>query len=143
MAERKTVVCEHRQASQMPRHLISDAHEWINEIPTVLGLFGSRITLTAWREDDQTVAFRGSKSRNKVSVGEPAEGSLSSLRTCSQSEITSRDLVLAASACLLLPVTSVGRLPLVWWRALIGGPWPRYLPFRYGRSGVGGRPCRG
>ena len=25
----------------------------------------------------RTVAFRGSKSRNKVSVGEPAEGSLS------------------------------------------------------------------
>ena len=23
------------QGSQMPRHLISDAHEWINEIPTV------------------------------------------------------------------------------------------------------------
>jgi hypothetical protein len=23
------------QPSQMPRHLISDAHEWINEIPTV------------------------------------------------------------------------------------------------------------
>ena len=23
------------QDSQMPRHLISDAHEWINEIPTV------------------------------------------------------------------------------------------------------------
>ena len=23
------------RASQMPRHLISDAHEWINEIPTV------------------------------------------------------------------------------------------------------------
>jgi len=22
--------------SQMPRHLISDAHEWINKIPTVL-----------------------------------------------------------------------------------------------------------
>ena len=29
------------------------------------------------REVDQTEAFRGSKSRNKVSVGEPAEGSLS------------------------------------------------------------------
>ena len=29
------------------------------------------------REDDQTWSFRGSKSRNKVSVGEPAEGSLS------------------------------------------------------------------
>ena len=24
------------QGSQIPRHLISDAHEWINEIPTVL-----------------------------------------------------------------------------------------------------------
>ena len=23
------------ETSQMPRHLISDAHEWINEIPTV------------------------------------------------------------------------------------------------------------
>ena len=49
----------------------------IERFSEVLGLFGSRITLTAWREDDQTVAFRGSKSRNKVSVGEPAEGSLS------------------------------------------------------------------
>jgi hypothetical protein len=28
------------------------------------------------REDAQTCSFRGSKSRNKVSVGEPAEGSL-------------------------------------------------------------------
>ena len=28
------------------------------------------------REDSQTWSFRGSKSRNKVSVGEPAEGSL-------------------------------------------------------------------
>ena len=28
-------------------------------------------------EDAQTRSFRGSKSRNKVSVGEPAEGSLS------------------------------------------------------------------
>ena len=36
-----------------------------------------RVTLPGLREDDQTVAFRGSKSRNKVSVGEPAEGSLS------------------------------------------------------------------
>ena len=48
----------------------------IERFSEVLGLFGSRITLTALREDDQTVAFRGSKSRNKVSVGEPAEGSL-------------------------------------------------------------------
>ena len=29
-----------------------------------------------WGEAVQTVSFRGSKSRNKVSVGEPAEGSL-------------------------------------------------------------------
>ena len=29
------------------------------------------------RKDVQTVSSRGSKSRNKVSVGEPAEGSLS------------------------------------------------------------------
>ena len=35
-----------------------------------------RLTLPFKREDDQTVALRGSKSRNKVSVGEPAEGSL-------------------------------------------------------------------
>ena len=35
------------------------------------------VTQPGLREDDQTVAFRGSKSRNKVSVGEPAEGSLS------------------------------------------------------------------
>ena len=37
----------------------------------------SWLTLTDLREVDQTEAFRGSKSRNKVSVGEPAEGSLS------------------------------------------------------------------
>ena len=55
----------------------------IERFSEVLGLFGSRITLTAWREDDQTVAFRGSKSRNKVSVGEPAEGSLTQIQTYS------------------------------------------------------------
>ena len=49
----------------------------IERFSEVLGLFAWRITLPGWREDDQTVAFRGSKSRNKVSVGEPAEGSLS------------------------------------------------------------------
>ena len=36
-------------------------------------LFASLITLPGWQEDDQNVAFRGSKSRNKVSLGEPAE----------------------------------------------------------------------
>ena len=27
--------CDSFKVDQMPRHLISDAHEWINEIPTV------------------------------------------------------------------------------------------------------------
>jgi hypothetical protein len=39
--------------------------------------FGEPATALYWREADQTWSFRGSKSRNKVSVGEPAEGSLS------------------------------------------------------------------
>ena len=39
-------------------------------------LFAAFTGCSAWREDDQTDALRGSKSRNKVSVGEPAEGSL-------------------------------------------------------------------
>jgi len=33
MIEPRLVV--YKEGSQMPRHLISDAHEWINEIPTV------------------------------------------------------------------------------------------------------------
>ena len=32
---RLVLVLSHCQGSQMPRHLISDVHEWINEIPTV------------------------------------------------------------------------------------------------------------
>ena len=35
--------------------------------------------ITRLREDAQTLSFRGRRSRNKVSVGEPAEGSLSFL----------------------------------------------------------------
>ena len=38
-------------------------------------MWGIRVLLVDW-EDVQTVSSRGSKSRNKVSVGEPAEGSL-------------------------------------------------------------------
>ena len=30
-----STIISHSKGSQMPRHLISDAHEWINEIPTV------------------------------------------------------------------------------------------------------------
>ena len=42
-------------------------------------LLGSRVRSVeelVCREENQTESFRGSKSRNKVSVGEPAEGSL-------------------------------------------------------------------
>ena len=49
----------------------------IERFSEVHGLCFSWLTLTVMREVDQTEAFRGSKSRNKVSVGEPAEGSLS------------------------------------------------------------------
>jgi hypothetical protein len=47
-------------------------------------VLGLRIDVRKWatiarrREAGQTWSFRGSKSRNKVSVGEPAEGSLTS-----------------------------------------------------------------
>ena len=51
--------------------------------------------LARW-EEDQTGSFRGSKSRNKVSVGEPAEGSLSMfLRPEEQTIVVSR--MMAAS----------------------------------------------
>jgi len=33
--ERPVESVKTKEGSQMPRHLISDAHEWINEIPTV------------------------------------------------------------------------------------------------------------
>ena len=35
MVPRKWLDLHEKKNSQMPRHLISDAHEWINEIPTV------------------------------------------------------------------------------------------------------------
>ena len=46
--------------------------QWDNRI----GNSVSSNVYQAYIEDDQTQSFRGSKSRNKVSVGEPAEGSL-------------------------------------------------------------------
>jgi hypothetical protein len=45
--------------------------EWLSEAS---GAGGTR--KGAFGETGQTWSFRGSKSRNKVSVGEPAEGSL-------------------------------------------------------------------
>ncbi|KRZ81364.1 hypothetical protein T08_9637 [Trichinella sp. T8] len=46
-------------------------------IPSVLTGASSRMYSASRREISQTKSSRGSKSRNKVSVGEPAEGSLS------------------------------------------------------------------
>ena len=51
--------------------------------------WGSRILLSDWfarkiaREVTQTLPFRGRRSRNKVSVGEPAEGSLTCIHSLS------------------------------------------------------------
>ena len=42
---------------------------------------------SVFRKDVQTVSFRGSKSRNKVSVGEPAEGSLSIFFLCPSAQL--------------------------------------------------------
>ena len=49
--------------------------EWFSEVSGSAAL-GAATLPVARREAGQTVLFRGSKSRNKVSVGEPAEGSL-------------------------------------------------------------------
>src|SRR6201982_4224277 len=48
--------------------------EWLSEVSGLV--FGEPATAPYRWEVDQTWSFRGSKSRNKVSVGEPAEGSL-------------------------------------------------------------------
>jgi hypothetical protein len=42
-------------------------------------------TVRSFREVGQTWSFRGSKSRNKVTVGEPAVGSLKSIQERSRS----------------------------------------------------------
>src|ERR1700742_395898 len=66
--------------------------EWLSE---VFGLvFGEPETAPYRWEVDQTWSFRGSKSRNKVSVGEPAEGSLLNSKR--------KGLVLCASAARLV-----------------------------------------
>ena len=59
-------------------------------------------TLTRKREGDQTWSFRGSKSRNKVSVGEPAEGSLTRIH------------VKRKTRALLISVEQVFSDPVVW-----------------------------
>ena len=59
------------------------------------------------REGDQTWSFRGSKSRNKVSVGEPAEGSLTRINVPTPCTIMFTSLESIWNACNL---TNVGNL---------------------------------
>ena len=117
----------------------------------VLGLPSWRLTLPRWRKDDQTVALRGSKSRNKVSVGEPAEGSLQEfgppclntlffpgLVGCREAPPSPRTLGL--SALWLLRPGPLVRDPF-WARAYRGpsrpaGPWCRNRPSRSSRQGL-------
>ena len=41
----------------MPRHLASDAHEWINEIPTVLSPPGGGERIAQQRRDNDSMLF--------------------------------------------------------------------------------------
>jgi hypothetical protein len=54
----------------------------------------SRVPLL-WKFDRTTLS-RGSKSRNKVSVGEPAEGSLTSYKVL-KGKVLERDLVVSTT----------------------------------------------
>ena len=64
------VLCTHRP-SLLPIECFSEIFGLVFRV--VFGSFG------LYRKDAQTGSFRGSKSRNKVFVGEPAYGSLSFL----------------------------------------------------------------
>ncbi|WZZ78131.1 hypothetical protein YC2023_098703 [Brassica napus] len=69
------------------------------------------------REVHYTLSFRGRRSRNKVSVGEPAEGSLSyPINRTTENDETSLSLILCP--------------PILW---LCVRPWPR-LQFRSDRT---------
>ena len=73
--------------------------EWSGEFFGLWQRF--RFAVLMPREDTQTLSFRGRRSRNKVSVGEPAEGSLSFLHPHSAYRLTFRNLLLAATLCVL------------------------------------------
>ncbi len=72
-------------ASSLHRFIATVAQLWllpIERYTEVLGLLAWRFTLPHWWKDDHTIVLRGSKSRPKVSVGEPAERSLSICYRC-------------------------------------------------------------
>ena len=87
--------------------------EWSGEFFGLWQRF--RFAVLMPREDTQTLSFRGRRSRNKVSVGEPAEGSLSFLH----------------------PHFAYCLVPLFVWGALVG--WG-VIP---GRLWFSGAPCSG
>ena len=89
-----------------------------------------RLTLPRWRKDDQTVALRGSKSRNKVSVGEPAEGSLQEFGPPCLNTLFFSGLV----GCLLGAALSQDPRPCLPCGCLGRGPWSA-IPF--GRGPIG------
>ncbi len=86
------VLCTHRP-SLLPIECFSEIFGLV--FRAALGSFG------LYRKDAQTGSFRGSKSRNKVFVGEPAYGSLP-LRDCSPimstTPLTSRSRMHASSS---------------------------------------------
>jgi hypothetical protein len=54
------------EGSQMPRHLISDAHEWINEIPTV----PIHLLANLQQRERALLHQRGKKTLNKFKRGQ-------------------------------------------------------------------------
>ena len=69
-------------------------------------LFVTWQQVTFGRELAQTWSFRGSKSRNKVSVGEPAEGSLPNPKHINTSVNHQQCVCVAIHACVANPVSS-------------------------------------
>ena len=74
--------------------------EWSGELFGLWQRFWFAVLMP--REDTQTLSFRGRRSRNKVSVGEPAEGSLSFLHPHSEYSFSFVSLVWELYGCMIL-----------------------------------------
>ena len=79
---------------------------------------GGLATITRSRKFGQTWSFRGSKSRNKVSVGEPAEGSLQSCMV----------FWVYFPPVFIVPLLLRQALLTAAWRLLLSGPRPPRTP---------------
>ena len=58
----------------MPRHLISDAHEWINEIPTVPIYYLAKLTEVIAEEEEEAVVVEEGTAEVLVVVTEEETG---------------------------------------------------------------------